>query len=216
MTKEESKVDIPIIITSALPYCNNIPHLGNIIGSVLSADIFARFCRLKGKKVRYICGVDEYGTATEVKAKEEGLTCEELCNKYIPIHKNVYEWFNISFDDFGRTTTDTHTREVQDTFKKLYENKHIEEKEIDQLYCKTCDTILADRYIKGLCYHPKCTGKGIIANGDQCDICGNLINALKLVKPYCHICQTEPIIKKSTHFYLKLGDFAEQLGNYFD
>lgn len=108
----EGKVILPkegqrnILITSALPYVNNVPHLGNIIGCVLSADVYARFCRLMGHNTIYICGTDEYGTATEVKALEMGMTCKEVCDKYFTIHKQVYEWFDIDFDYFGRTTTD--------------------------------------------------------------------------------------------------------------
>jgi len=91
-----------ILITSALPYVNNVPHLGNIIGCVLSADVYARFCRLRGHNAIYICGTDEYGTATEIKAIEAKLTPKEICDKYFAIHKQVYEWFDISFDHFGR------------------------------------------------------------------------------------------------------------------
>jgi methionyl-tRNA synthetase len=94
-----------ILITSALPYVNNVPHLGNIIGCVLSADVYARFSRLQGNNTLYICGTDEYGTATEIKALQEGKTPQEICDYYHHIHKNVYEWFDIGFDYFGRTST---------------------------------------------------------------------------------------------------------------
>ena len=95
-----------VLITSALPYVNNVPHLGNIIGCVLSADVFARYCRLMGYNTLYICGTDEYGTATEVKALEEGKTPKEICDYYHTIHKQIYDWFDCDFDNFGRTTTD--------------------------------------------------------------------------------------------------------------
>jgi leucyl-tRNA synthetase len=94
-----------ILITSALPYVNNVPHLGNIIGCVLSADVYARFARLAGHNVLYICGTDEYGTATETKARQEGKTPREICDQYHAIHKKIYEWFDCDFDEFGRTTT---------------------------------------------------------------------------------------------------------------
>jgi leucyl-tRNA synthetase len=94
-----------VLITSALPYVNNVPHLGNIIGCVLSADVYSRYCRARGYNSIYICGTDEFGTATETKALEEGLTCQEICDKYHAIHKATYEWFDISFDKFGRTPT---------------------------------------------------------------------------------------------------------------
>ena len=109
-----------VLIASALPYVNNVPHLGNIIGCVLSADIYARFCRLRGYNALYVCGTDEYGTATETKAVEEKLTPREICDKYYAIHRDTYQWFSCSFDKFGRTTTDKQTEISQDIFWKLY------------------------------------------------------------------------------------------------
>ncbi|KAJ1560919.1 hypothetical protein HK096_006726, partial [Nowakowskiella sp. JEL0078] len=100
-----------ILITSALPYVNNVPHLGNIIGSVLSADVYARFCRIREYNTLFVCGTDEYGTATETKALEEKVSCQELCDKFHAVHKGVYEWFGIDFDYFGRTTTSAQTRQ---------------------------------------------------------------------------------------------------------
>ena len=108
-----------ILITSALPYVNNVPHLGNIIGSTLSADVFARFCRLRGYNAIYICGTDEYGTATETKALEEKKSPKEVCDHYFAIHRDVYEWFDIDFDIFGRTTTPKQTEIAQAIFKAL-------------------------------------------------------------------------------------------------
>lgn len=99
-----------VLITSALPYVNNVPHLGNIIGCVLSADVFARYCRLMGYNTLYICGTDEYGTATETKALEERKTPKEICDHYHQIHKRIYEWFDCDFDHFGRTTTEWQTK----------------------------------------------------------------------------------------------------------
>lgn len=101
---EEGKRNI--LITSALPYVNNVPHLGNIIGCVLSADVYARYCRLAGHNAIYICGTDEYGTATETKARQEGKTCQEVCDHYHALHKKIYDWFDCDFDNFGRTTTE--------------------------------------------------------------------------------------------------------------
>lgn len=108
-----------VLITSALPYVNNVPHLGNIIGCVLSADVFARYSRLRQWNTLYLCGTDEYGTATETKAMEEGLTPQEICDKYHAIHVDIYRWFNISFDTFGRTTTPLQTKITQDIFQRL-------------------------------------------------------------------------------------------------
>jgi len=108
-----------ILITSALPYVNNVPHLGNIIGCVLSADVYARFARLRGYNTIYVCGTDEYGTATETKALQEKITCQEICDKYFKIHKRIYEWFYCDTDLFGRTSTAKQTEIVQDIFLNL-------------------------------------------------------------------------------------------------
>ena len=116
------------LITSALPYVNNIPHLGNLT-QVLSADVFARFCRLKGYETLYICGTDEYGTASETRALQEGVTPRELCDHYHAIHRDIYKWFNISFDYFGRTSTPKQTEIVQHIFNEVDKNGYISEKE---------------------------------------------------------------------------------------
>ncbi|RUP47024.1 tRNA synthetases class I (M)-domain-containing protein, partial [Jimgerdemannia flammicorona] len=189
-----------ILITSALPYVNNIPHLGNIIGSVLSADVYARFCRARGYNTLYICGTDEYGTATETKALEEGVSCQELCDKYNAIHSQVYEWFGISFDHFGRTTTRQQTEIAQDIFLNLHKNGLLAEDTMVQLYCKQCSRFLADRYVEGTCPHCKYDD----ARGDQCDKCGHLLNAIELINPRCKLDGNQPITKESKHMFLDL------------
>ena len=128
-----------VLITSALPYVNNVPHLGNIIGCVLSADVYARYCRMRNYNTLYICGTDEYGTATETKALEERLTPQEICDKYYTLHDEVYRWFGISFDHFGRTTTPQQTKIAQDIFMKLYNNNCLTEGAVDQFRCTTCN-----------------------------------------------------------------------------
>ena len=140
------------LITSALPYVNNIPHLGNLI-QVLSADVFARYCRLAGYETLYICGTDEYGTATETKALEEGITPRELCDRYHAIHRDIYAWFNIAFDQFGRTSVPVHTEITQHIFTKLHENGYINERVLSQPYCEKDQRFLADRYVLGTCPH---------------------------------------------------------------
>ena len=115
------------LITSALPYVNNIPHLGNLT-QVLSADVFARFCRSRGYETMYVCGTDEYGTASETRALQEGVTPRELCDHYHEIHKAIYKWFNIDFDYFGRTSTPLQTEIVQAIFKACDDNGFISEK----------------------------------------------------------------------------------------
>ncbi|RZC61832.1 hypothetical protein C5167_023591 [Papaver somniferum] len=154
------KLPIPgrrnVLITSALPYVNNVPHLGNIIGCVLSADVFARYCRLRGYNAIYVCGTDEYGTATETKAMEEGCTPQEICDKYHAIHRDVYEWFDTSFDEFGRTSTPQQTQICQAIFNKLMERKRLLEDSMNQFYCQKCERFLADRLVEGTCPRPTC------------------------------------------------------------
>lgn len=204
-----------ILITSALPYVNNIPHLGNIVGSTLSADVYARFLKMIGYDVFFLCGSDEYGTTTEVKAMKEGLSCEEICNKYHYIHKSIYDWFNIKFDVFGRTSTNVQTEITHEIFFDLYRNGHIESKEIEQKYCIKCDLYLADRYLQGYCYSDKCKYLKNIANGDQCDICGNHLDQIKFTEYWCSICHEKPEIVKTKHLYLKLNSFRDKLKEYF-
>lgn len=201
-----------ILITSALPYVNNVPHLGNIIGCVLSADVFARYCRMRGHETLYVCGTDEYGTATETKALQEGTTPKEVCDKYHIIHKNIYEWFNIEFDIFGRTTTPQQTEIAQDIFLKLHENGYTSSSSIDQLHCQNCDKFLADRFVTGIC--PFCAYDD--ARGDQCDSCGRLINAVELKSPKCHICRQEPKVRQSTHIFLHLDALQEDVRKYVE
>jgi len=187
------------LITSALPYVNNIPHLGNLT-QVLSADVFARFCRLRGYETMYICGTDEYGTASETRALQEGCTPRELCDRYHKIHDEIYKWFNISFDYFGRTSTEKQTEIVQHIFNLVDRNGYITEKEIEQLYCPKCGRFLADRFVEGTC--PHCGSEG--ARGDQCDKCQTLLDPTELIEPHCSVCGSTPVLKKTKHLYIDL------------
>ena len=196
---ERSKTVKKRLITSALPYVNNIPHLGNLI-QVLSADVFARFSRSYGVETFYVCGTDEYGTASETRALQEGVTPRELCDHYHKIHKAIYEWFNISFDYFGRTSTQRHTEIVQDIFNEIYKNGYIKEEESEQLFCPRCGRFLADRYVNGTCPHCGSTD----ARGDQCDACQTLLDPTELIDPRCSVCGTTPVLKKTKHLYIDL------------
>lgn len=203
-----------ILITSALPYVNNVPHLGNIIGSVLSADVFARYCRLRGYNALYICGTDEYGTATETKAMEENCTPQQICDKYYAIHKAVYRWFNISFDEFGRTSTPQQTEICQAIFKKLLENNWLSENTMQQLYCDTCKRFLADRLVEGSCPTLGCNYDS--ARGDQCEKCGKLLNPTELKYPRCKVCQATPKIRDTDHLFLELPLIKDKLEEYIN
>lgn len=187
------------LVTSALPYVNNIPHLGNLI-QVLSADVYSRFCRLRGYETMYVCGTDEYGTATETRAQEEGKTPRELCDYYHAIHSDIYAWFGIAFDHFGRTSTPQQTEITQGIFLDLEKNGYIKEHTIEQLYCSKCARFLADRYVRGTC--PSCGYED--ARGDQCEHCGKLLDPTELKNPRCSSCGATPEIKATKHLYIDL------------
>ncbi|CAA3009146.1 probable methionine--tRNA ligase [Olea europaea subsp. europaea] len=212
------KLPIPgkrnILITSALPYVNNVPHLGNIIGCVLSADVFARYCRNRGYNAIYICGTDEYGTATETKALEEKCSPKEICDKYHAIHKEVYKWFNISFDEFGRTSSSQQTEVCQAIFKKLLENNWLSENTMQQLYCGSCKRFLADRLVEGNCPTPGCNYDS--ARGDQCEKCGKLLNPTELLEPRCKVCGNIPNIQETNHLFLELPLLKDKLEEYIN
>ncbi|KAM3134227.1 hypothetical protein pb186bvf_013647 [Paramecium bursaria] len=195
-----------ILITSALPYVNNVPHLGNIIGCVLSADAYARYSRLRGYNTLYVCGTDEYGTATEVKAIQEGMTPQQICDKFHAIHKQCYEWFDIDFDYFGRTSTPIHTEITQDIFNHLHP-KFTTLKTKEQTFCESCQRFLSDRYVTGIC--PSCAFED--ARGDQCDSCQKLLDPTDLIEPKCYICKAAPILKDTTHLYINLPTIQPQL-----
>ena len=201
-----------VLITSALPYVNNVPHLGNIIGAVLSADVFSRYCRMRGYQSLYICGTDEYGTATEMKALKEGVTPKEICDKFYQLHKEVYEWFGIDFDYFGRTTTEYQTEIAQSIFLKVHRNGFTSVAKQKQLHCGNCDKFLADRFVGGLCPHCKFND----ARGDQCDGCGRLLDGTELIEPKCLICGNRPTLKDTTHVFLNLDQLSPKIQEYVD
>ncbi|KAK5992268.1 Methionyl-tRNA synthetase [Cladobotryum mycophilum] len=199
------------LITSALPYVNNVPHLGNVVGSVLSADVYSRFSKLRDRPTLFICGTDEYGTATETKALETGQTPKELCDEFHVKHKEVYDWFEIGFDYFGRTSTEKQTEIVQDIFLKLHENGFLEERTTKQPYCEKHESYLADRFVEGTC--PKCSYDD--ARGDQCDKCGSLLDPLELINPKCKVDGATPVPKDTTHIYLRLDKLQPDLEKWF-
>ncbi|MBR5934461.1 MAG: methionine--tRNA ligase [Treponema sp.] len=199
------------LITAALPYVNNIPHLGNIIQS-LSGDVFARFCRNRGYETLYVCGVDEYGTATETKALEEGKDPRSLCNHYYQEHTKIYKWFNINFDKFGRTSNPQCTEITQSLFTDLDKAGLIKEHVNKQLFCPNCNRFLADRYVDGTC--PKCGSTK--ARGDQCDECGTLLDPIDLKDPKCHTCGATPEVKETKHLYIDLPSISPKLNEWME
>jgi len=199
------------LVTSALPYVNNVPHLGNII-CILSADCYSRYLRNRGRQVKFVCGTDDHGTTAETKALEEGITPQQLTDKYFKIHKEIYEWFNCKFDHFSRTSSKSNHEITIEIFEKLNKNGYIKEDEIEQSYCENCKKFLADRFVEGEC--PVCGYKD--ARGDQCENCGNLLNAIELINPKCKICGKVPITKKTKHLFIDLPKLASELKTWME
>jgi methionyl-tRNA synthetase len=202
-----------LIVTSALPYVNNVPHLGNVVGCVLPADIYTRYMRdVKGREVLFIAGVDEYGTATEMKARELGITCKELCDRNYDIHKEGYDWFKIDPDCYGRTSQPNgdpsspdlewaHTTITRDIYNRLVEVGAVIEQEEVVWYCDEIEAFVADRYILSECYH--CGNER--ADGDQCDQCGQLLSTDRLVNPRYKPNPSYALTRKTTsNLYLDL------------
>ncbi|KAG8528002.1 uncharacterized protein KY384_006918 [Bacidia gigantensis] len=206
-----------ILITSALPYVNNVPHLGNIVGSVLSADVFSRYNKARGRPTLFVCGTDEYGTATETKALEEKVTPRQLCDKYNKLHTEIYEWFEIEFDHWGRTSTPEQTDITQDIFRRLYQNDNLVERTSLQPYCTgeegTEHGFLADRFIEGTC--PKCGYND--ARGDQCDKCGSVdYEPLDLKSAHCKIHpKVTPVARDTKHIHIKLDKLQPDIEKWF-
>jgi methionyl-tRNA synthetase len=190
-------------VTAALPYTNGPIHIGHLAGVYVPSDIYSRFLRLQGKDVAFICGSDEHGVAISMKAKKEGITPQEVIDKYHHIIKQSFEDFGISFDNYSRTSAKIHHDTASDFFRKLYnEGKFIEEV-TEQLYDEQAQQFLADRFVIGTC--PKC-GHGE-AYGDQCENCGSSLNATDLINPKSTITGTTPVLKSTKHWFLPLDQY---------
>ena len=196
-----------ILITAALPYINNTPHLGHIVGSHLPADIFARYCRMRGRDVLFVGGSDENGTPSELAAKEAGIDIEKYCDRLYYKHKEIYDWFNISYDNFSRTSKTMHHEVVRDFFQEVYKNNYISEKKLQLFYCRKDKIYLPDRYVKGAC--PNCRYED--AYGDQCEKCGSLLETKELVNPKCTICGSKPVLRESSHLFLRLDKLSDEI-----
>ncbi|MFX1524412.1 MAG: methionine--tRNA ligase [Promethearchaeota archaeon] len=195
------------VVTSAWPYVNATPHLGNLIGSTLSADVFARFLRLKGEEVVFVSGSDSHGTPVSVEAKKLHVPAKDLAFKYHGIIKDLHEKWQISFDNYTITHNPTHIELVKKIYLDIQKNGYILEKEIESLFCENDNLFLPDRFVEGTC--PNC--KDEEARGDQCDKCQKLLTPLELIKPRCAICGNAPIIKKTKHWYLNLPKLQNKL-----
>lgn len=195
-----------VLVTSALPYVNNVPHLGNLV-CIISADVYTRFLRLKGRPVIYVLGTDEHGTTTETRAIKEGLTPREVCDKYAAIHKKIYDWFECSPDCWGRSSSQANHELAKEIFLKLYRNGYIIEGEVEQAFCEHCQRFLSDRYVFGEC--PHCSYNN--ARGDQCEKCGKLLEPKLLLNPRCELCGSKPVFKTSKHLFIDLPRLAPKL-----
>ena len=194
-------------ITAALPYTNGPIHIGHLAGVYVPSDIYARYLRLQGRDVAFICGSDEHGVAISMKAKKEGITPQEVIDKYDAIIRQSFLDFGISFDNYSRTSSEIHHKTASEFFKKLYDKGDFIEKTTDQLYDAKADQFLADRFVTGTC--PKCDNPE--AYGDQCEKCGSTLNATDLINPKSTITGDTPILKSTKHWFLPLNRYESFL-----
>lgn len=196
-----------VFITSALPYANGPCHLGHLRSTYIPADIYARYNRMKGRDVLFVCASDEHGTPIAVRAEQEGKPPKEVAGRYYEMIKRDLESCSISFDNFSRTTDPKHYEISQNFFLKLYEKGYIYEKIIKQPYCEECSRFLPDRYVEGIC--PHCNAEG--ARGDHCETCGRHLEPTQLIEPTCLICKSTPEIRESKQYFFKLSHFQNEL-----
>jgi len=194
-------------ITAALPYTNGPIHIGHLAGVYVPSDIYARYLRLQGRDVAFICGSDEHGVAISMKAKKEGITPQEVIDKYDAIIRQSFLDFGISFDNYSRTSSEIHHKTASEFFKKLYDNGDFIEETTDQLYDAKAEQFLADRFVTGTC--PKCDNPE--AYGDQCEKCGSTLNATDLINPKSTITGETPILKSTKHWFLPLNRYESFL-----
>lgn len=194
-------------ITAALPYTNGPIHIGHLAGVYVPSDIYARYLRLQGKDVAFICGSDEHGVAISMKAKKEGITPQEVIDKYDGIIRNSFIDFGISFDNYSRTSSEIHHKTASEFFRKLYDKGDFIEEVTEQLYDAKADQFLADRFVTGTC--PKCDNPE--AYGDQCEKCGSTLNATDLINPKSTITGETPILKATKHWFLPLNRYESFL-----
>ena len=194
-------------ITAALPYTNGPIHIGHLAGVYVPSDIYARYLRLQGKDVAFICGSDEHGVAISMKAKKEGITPQQVIDKYDGIIRRSFIDFGISFDNYSRTSSKIHHDTAQEFFKKLYDNGDFIEEVTEQLYDAKAEQFLADRFVTGIC--PKCDNPE--AYGDQCERCGTTLNATDLINPKSTITGEIPILKSTKHWFLPLDRYQDFL-----
>ncbi|MCZ6704304.1 MAG: methionine--tRNA ligase, partial [Bacteroidetes bacterium] len=201
-----------ILVTSALPYANGPIHIGHIAGAYLPADLYCRYQRLKGRDVVFICGSDELGVAIMIRARKEGISPQELVDRYHPMIEDSFQKLGISFNYYGRTTTVTHQETSQDFFRNLAEKDVFVLKTDEQLFDPEAEIFLADRFIIGTC--PVCGYED--AYGDQCEHCGSSLSPSELKNPRSTLSDATPELRETTHWYLPLGDFQDRLAAWIE
>ncbi len=194
-------------VTAALPYANGGVHIGHLAGVYVPADIYVRYLRLKKKDVIFIGGSDEHGVPITIRARKEGITPQDVCDRYHKIIKESFKEFGISFDVYSRTTSKVHSRLASDFFRKLYDDGKLIEKESEQYYDPEARQFLADRYIMGTC--PHCGNEN--AYGDQCEKCGSDLSPMELIHPHSTISGAQPVVKRTKNWYLPLNNYQEWL-----
>ena len=195
------------LITSALPYANGPVHIGHLAGVYIPSDIYTRYLRLRGRDVISVCGSDEHGVPITIKAKKEGITPQQVVDRYHAIIKDSFEKLGISFDIYSRTTSATHAKTASDFFRKLYDEGKFVEQTTEQFYDEEAKSFLADRYITGTC--PKCGAEG--AYGDQCEVCGSTLSPDELVNPHSTLSGSVPVKRATKHWYLPLDQYEPML-----
>lgn len=201
-----------VLVTSAWPYINATPHLGNLVGSVLSADVTARYYRLKGAQTLMISGSDTHGTPMEVAALREGITPKALTERNHKKVADLFQRWDASFDNYTSTESPVHKEFVQKTLLQIQRNGYIFDQETQMLYCEHDQRFLPDRFVEGTC--PYCGAEN--ARGDQCDVCGKLLEPALLGEPYCIICKSEPVVKTTRHWYIDLTQLEKPLIEYLE
>ena len=195
------------LITAALPYANGPVHIGHLAGVYIPADIYARYLRLRGRDVKFICGSDEHGVPITIKARQLGITPQDVVDKYHLIIKDSFERFGISFDIYSRTSSKTHHKTAANFFRKLYDDGKFIEQKSEQYYDEEAKQFLADRYIVGTC--PKCGNEN--AYGDQCEKCGCTLSPTELINPRSMISGNKPVMRETSHWYLPLDQYEAWL-----
>ncbi|MEE2883391.1 MAG: methionine--tRNA ligase [Planctomycetota bacterium] len=202
-----------VLITAALPYANNHPHLGHVAGVYLPADTYHRFLKLMGTESIFICGSDDHGAAITISAQNENSTPQAVVKRYRAIQEKIFLSLGIEFDYYsGTSTSDGHDELSQEFFLKIRERGDIEEKYTDQYRCDSCDMFLPDRYVEGTC--PLCGADG--ARGDQCDSCGGAFEQDKLLEPLCVSCGAKPDLTSTQHWFFRLDRYEDRLKEWLE